>query len=58
LGSLTLSWGGNTATPRSLAFTDGLSNIPDGNPDNFGATENACRIRGVLLQTSTPAVSL
>lgn len=50
-GPLNLLWGGNGASPRSLTFVDGTSNIPDANPDNAGATENACRIVGTLNQT-------
>lgn len=49
-GSLTLVWGGNSGSTRTITFVDGTSNIPDANPDNAGATENACRIRGVLTQ--------
>jgi hypothetical protein len=58
LGELMFTWGGNSATPRTITFVDGLSNVPDGNPDNVGATENACRLRGTLVQTSTPPLNL
>lgn len=52
-GSLTVLWGGNTATPRNIQFFDGTSNIP-----GVPASSPPCRIRGTLRQTSTPAVDL
>jgi hypothetical protein len=57
-GPLNLIWGGNSASPRSLTFVDGTSNVPDANPDNVGATENACRIVGVLNQTLPTSTTL
>lgn len=51
-GDLNLYWGGNSATPRSLTFADGASNLPG---SGLGLP---CRIKGTLTQTSTPAVSL
>ncbi|WP_156420440.1 MULTISPECIES: hypothetical protein [unclassified Sphingopyxis] len=51
-GSLTHEWGGNSASPRFLDFTTPLSDVPDGPPDNFGGTENPCKIEGTLVQIS------
>jgi hypothetical protein len=51
-GNLTLVWGGNLASPRSITFVDGTSNLPG---SGLGLP---CRIKGALTQTSTPAVSL
>ncbi len=53
-GTLTTLWGGNTVTPRTITLQDGVSNLPDTNPDNIGATENPCRIKGTLTQISGP----
>ncbi|SBV32835.1 exported protein of unknown function [uncultured Sphingopyxis sp.] len=53
-GSLSFLWGGNTPVPRTIAFQDGLSNIPS----TSGGTA-PCRIRGVLSQTAaTPPLSV
>lgn len=53
-GPLSFIWGGNSATPRSITFQDGLSNIP-----GVPVTAPPCRIRGVLNQTpATPSLNL
>lgn len=54
LGNLTALWGGNTPNPRTITLADPTSDTADTNPDNFGATENPCKIKGQITQTSGP----
>ncbi len=58
LGDLAAAWGGNAASPRFIVLGDPLSDTPDTNPDNPGATENPCKITGTLTQTSGAAGGL
>lgn len=51
-GDLQFVWGGNTANPRTIAFVDGVSSLPDALPNNPGASLNPCRFSGVLTQNS------
>lgn len=50
-GDIFALWNG-AATPREIEFQDSLSDTPDAFPDNTGATENPCKIKGVVSQTS------
>lgn len=55
---LRVTWGGNSATPRTISFSTPLSDMTDANPDNFGGTENVCKMRGTLTETTSPALNL
>ena len=35
---------------RTITLTTPTSDVTDGNPDNFGGTENPCKIEGVLYE--------
>mgnify|MGYP003576013701 CR=1 FL=1 len=58
LGNLTASWAGNTGATRTIVLSDPLSDTPDTNPDNPGATENNCKIVGAVVQTAAPLLNL
>lgn len=54
-GSILALWHGNLVVPRAIEFQDPLSDTPDADPDHTGATENNCKIKGILYQTDGPS---